>query len=139
MMIIQINTTLMVPAMLYVTNGNVREMCGRPTPPETAGLTRLSILYRQNPKHAAARRWPPTHQQPTHCMVSYADHLDCILSVDVFSVKGVDQIVWTRSRFSKSPNLYVEIRMEQSVWCTRTVKRSVQPTWDEEFPMRVRS
>jgi hypothetical protein len=98
-----------------------------------------STLYRQaysNPKHPAERRWP---QQPTHCMVSSADHLDYILSVDVFSVKGVDQIVWTRSRFSKSPNLYVEIRLEQSVWCTRIVKRSVTPTWDEEFPMRVRS
>jgi hypothetical protein len=62
-------------------------------------------------------------------------YLGFILSIDVFSVRGFEQIVWTQSRFNKAPNLYVEIRLEQSVWCTRIVKRSATPTWDEEFPM----
>jgi hypothetical protein len=53
-----------------------------------------------------------------------------------YPVSSVGQIEWPKKLFRKKPpNLYVEIRVEQSVMRTKVVNRSLTPTWDEELPL----
>jgi hypothetical protein len=53
-----------------------------------------------------------------------------------YSVSTVDQIEWPKKLFrNKPPNLYVEVRLEQSVQRTRVIERSMTPTWNEELPL----
>jgi hypothetical protein len=58
------------------------------------------------------------------------------LTVYYYSVSTVDQIEWPKKLFrNKLPNLYVEVRLEQSVQCTRVIDRSMTPNWNEELPL----
>jgi C2 domain len=56
------------------------------------------------------------------------------LIVFCYSVSTVDQIGWPKKLFrNKPPNLYVEVRLGQSVQRTRVIERSMTPTWNEEL------
>jgi Ca2+-dependent lipid-binding protein len=45
---------------------------------------------------------------------------------------------WSKSRSKKkSPNLYVEIKLEESVQKTEVIERNKAPSWNEEFKMYV--
>ncbi|KIM82890.1 hypothetical protein PILCRDRAFT_7772 [Piloderma croceum F 1598] len=55
----------------------------------------------------------------------------------ILSVSSVDQIEWPKKLFrNKPPNLYVEVRLGQSVQRTRVIERSMTPTWNEELPLQ---
>jgi hypothetical protein len=58
------------------------------------------------------------------------------LTVFHYPVSTVDQIEWPKKLFrNKSPNLYVEVQLGQSVQRTRVIERSMTPTWNEELPL----
>lgn len=48
-------------------------------------------------------------------------------------VDGVSEIVWAQGFFKKLPNLYVEIKVEESVQRTKTAKGARTPSWKEDF------
>ena len=53
-----------------------------------------------------------------------------------YPVSTVDQIEWPKKLFrNKPPNLYVEVRLGQSVQRTKVIERSMAPIWDEELPL----
>jgi hypothetical protein len=58
------------------------------------------------------------------------------LTVFYYPVSSVDQIEWPKKLYrNKPPNLYVEVRLEQSVQHTRVIERSMTPTWNEQLPL----
>jgi hypothetical protein len=53
-------------------------------------------------------------------------------------VGSADGIIWTRSRWKKPPNLYVEIKVEESAMqSTMIIKGNRAPLWKEKFILYV--
>ena len=53
------------------------------------------------------------------------------------AVKRLENLQWKRLFLTKTPNLYVEVKLGADVKTTRTVKKSSAPVWDEELTLYV--